>query len=128
MADVGRPPEYNATKAAKAVEKYIKHCQANNFLPKIEGLAVSMGIARATLYDWIDPKSDRYHEEFSDIIELMLAGQADQLLQNGLVGNYNARLVGLMLSKHIAHDRRPYIETKDVTSDGKRILINDLES
>lgn len=97
---VGRPEEYDAESVAKAVKKYVSDCKAKNFLPTIEGLAVHLGKHRSTLYEWSNPNGDFYHEEFSDILEQLKAAQASQLIQNGLIGHYNATLTKLMLTKH----------------------------
>jgi hypothetical protein len=87
---MARPSEYDAITTAQGVSVYVADCKQNNFLPTIEGLAVHLGVWRSTLYDWADPKSDVYHEEFHDIFEQLRAAQASQLLQNGLVNNYNS--------------------------------------
>ncbi len=123
MAQFGRPPKYNKVKASQGVKEYIEHCHTHNYLPTCEGLAVHLEISRQTIYQW---RQD--HEEFSYIVEQMLAAQAAQLIQNSLVGNYTASIAKLLLTKHKGHDDKPYIEKQDITSDGKRILINDLEA
>lgn len=61
---------------------------------------MKLGAARSTLYKWAED-----HDEFSDILELLLSQQAAQLIQNGLVGNYNATVTKLMLTKHGYKDR-----------------------
>jgi hypothetical protein len=106
----GRPTTYDAIKVAKAVVAYVKKRQQQHFLPTIEGLAVHIEVARATLYEWASE-----HPEFSDILEQLKAAQADQLIQNGLVGHFNATITKLMLTKH------GYVDKQDVTSDGKAL-------
>lgn len=122
MAQFGRPPIYDNDKALLGVASYIKDCKKHNYLPTCEGLAVHLDISRQTIYQW---RKD--HEDFSYIVEQMLAGQASQLIQNSLMGHYNASITKLLLSKHKGHDDKPYVETKDITSDGRRLLINDLD-
>lgn len=114
----GRPTEYDAEAISKGVEGYIDLCKSQSYLPTIEGLAVHLCVARQTLYDWADPKSERFHEEFSYIFEQLKAAQASQLLQNGLVGAYNSTITKLMLTKH------GYKDKSDVTSDDKPIEGN----
>ena len=41
-------------KLAKGISAYIKMCEKKSFLPSIEGLAVHLVVARATLYDWAE--------------------------------------------------------------------------
>lgn len=113
----GRPTEYEAERIAKAVTAYIKECDRKLYLPTIEGLAVHLEVRRETLYDWANPKSDRYHEEFSDIFDALRAKQAAQLIQNGLANNYNSTITKLMLTKHGYTDKQ---ET-DITTGGKEI-------
>jgi len=36
---------------------------------------VHLGVARQTLYDWGTEDSERYHPEFSDILEQLMAAQ-----------------------------------------------------
>jgi DNA-packaging protein gp3 len=114
---MARPSEYEAAKIAKGVSDYIASCKTNNYLPTIEGLAVHLGVWRSTLYDWADPKSDVYHKEFHDIFEQLRAAQASQLLQNGLVNNYNSTITKLMLTKHGYNDKSEV----DHTTKGERI-------
>ena len=111
----GRPPEYNADVIAKGVTKYVADCKKHNYLPTIEGLAVHLCVHRSTLYEWSDPKSPHFHEEFSDIFEQLKAAQASQLIQNGLIGTYNSTMAKLMLTKH------GYIDKQDLTTNGKEL-------
>lgn len=96
----GRPTEYDADKVGKAVGRYISDCKEKYYLPTVEGLAVELCVARSTLYAWSDPKSEFYHEEFSDILEQLKSVQASMLIQNGLKNDYNATITKLMLTKH----------------------------
>jgi hypothetical protein len=96
----GRPTEYDPIKHPAGVAAYVAICKQQNFLPTLEGLAVHLSVARQTLYDWGTEDSERYHPEFSDILEQLMAAQASQLVQNGLVNNYNSTITKLMLTKH----------------------------
>jgi len=111
---IGRPPEYNEEILIKAKE-YIISCvdsieeyhktrgeKSDSFdrivivkLPTIEGLAVYLGIARNTVYDW----EDKY-KDFSHIIEELRAIQADRLINNGMSGDYNPTIAKVLLTKH----------------------------
>ena len=111
---IGRPPEYKPQILIKAKE-YINSCvdsieeyhktrgsSSDSFdrivrvkLPTIEGLAVYLGIARNTVYDW----EDKYIE-FSHIIEELRAIQADRLINNGMSGDYNPTIAKVLLTKH----------------------------
>lgn len=113
----GRPVEYDAEKIAKGVFAYVSLCERKSYLPTIEGLAVHLTVARSTLYEWADK-----YPEFSDILEQLKAAQASQLIQNGLMGLYNATLTKLMLTKH------GYVDKQELTgADGSK-LFNDAEA
>ena len=57
------------------------------------------------------------HPEFSDILEQLLSAQASQLIQNGLVNNYNPTITKLMLTKHGYRDKAEV----DHTTKGERV-------
>ena len=84
-------------------------------LPTIERLSIMLDVHRDTLYEW-----EKDNKDFSDILRKLRAAQADKLLQNSLIGRYNAVITKLMLSKH------GYIEKseQDLTSGGDRIETN----
>lgn len=107
----GRPSEYEATKVAKAVEKYISMCKEQFYLPTVEGLAVELGVGRKTLYNWA-----KEHPEFLHTLDVLLTLQGSMLIQNGLKNEYNPTITKLMLSSN--HD---YKERSDVTSDDKPV-------
>lgn len=110
----GRPIEYN-DEVPKKAQEYLDKCvdeedeyhktrgeKSDSYdriirvrLPTIEGLAVHLGISRATVYDW----KEKY-PEFSDIIEKLQSVQADRLLLNGLSGDYNPVIAKVLLTKH----------------------------
>jgi DNA-packaging protein gp3 len=96
----GRPSEYDPIKHPAGVASYIELCKQQSYLPTLEGLAVRLGVARQTLYDWGTAGSERYQLHFPDILEQLTAAQASQLVQNGLINNYNPTITKLMLTKH----------------------------
>ena len=115
MAEVGRPTEYKGDKTIKKVKDYLTLCVDEEYqrvktegdkstswdnlvkvkIPTIEGLAVYIGVSRDTIYQW---KKD--HDEFSDIIDILMAQQAERLLNNGLSGTYNSTIAKVLLTKH----------------------------
>lgn len=105
----GRPQEYNQNYTEKA-EEYLENIGKD--LPSIEGLAVFLEVHRSTIYDWRDKFS-----EFSDILEKLLALQAEKLMNNGLQGKWNATISKLILTKHGYSDKN---ET-DITTKGEAI-------
>jgi hypothetical protein len=104
---VGRPTDYTPELLAKA-RGYLATC-VDDFadidrkkvkLPSIEGLAVYLDCNRSSVYKWKEE-----HPEFSDILDKILAEQAERLLNNGLGGVYNANIAKLALGKHGYHDK-----------------------
>lgn len=140
----GRPSEYQGELTIAATRAYIDSCvdeykqivkqeneekgytmyenklQVN--IPTIEGLAIHLKINRDTVYAW-----KKTFAEFSDIVEELLANQANRLLNKGLSGDYNPTIAKLMASKHgyiersavdlIPHDDEP---TDDELADAIR--------
>lgn len=79
-------------------------------IPTIEGLAVYLDVSRSTVYKW---KGE--NQEFSDILESLMARQAKELFSNGLTGDFNPTITKLILTKHGYSDR---IEQDVTSSDG----------
>jgi hypothetical protein len=108
---VGRPSKYTDELIAKA-RGYIAHAFHQEKLPTIEGLAIYLQVKRSTIYDWA---KDPAKEEFSDILEEVLAHQAETLINKGLRGEYNSTIAKVILTKHNYSDRQ---ELDHTSSDG----------
>lgn len=113
----GRPTDYTPKilKAAKeyadlASELAIKADIQNTACPSIAELALTLKVARSTIYLWA-----KEHPEFSDILERIMAAQEMRLTDNGLNGTYNPTIAKVMLTKH------GYTDKQDITSDNKPI-------
>lgn len=85
-------------------------------IPTIEGLAVFLDVNKTTVYAW-----RKEYEEFSNLIDLLLAKQADMLISNGLTGEYNTVIAKVLLTKHGYRDA---LDT-DLTTKGDRLSISD---
>lgn len=106
---IGRPTIYSEAMLEKAKE-YVLSCDDSEDvlaedsnrpiykirvnLPTVEGLAIHMGINKDTIYEWC-----KIHNEFSDVIEELLAYQARELINKGLSGDYNPTIAKVLLSK-----------------------------
>lgn len=66
-------------------------------LPKIQSLALFLGVNRDTLYTW-----EKEHEEFKEALEIVRMKQAEQLIDDGIYGGkeVNAAIVKLMLENN----------------------------
>tara|TARA_R110002074_G_scaffold121968_1_gene256515 strand:- start:32932 stop:33342 length:411 start_codon:yes stop_codon:yes gene_type:complete len=93
----GRPTDYTEEIVAKALE-YVEGAYEDEgqVVPTIEGLALYIGKARCTVYDWA---SQPEKKAFSDILEKCNAKQAVMLMSGALRNNMNANIAKLMLGK-----------------------------
>ena len=73
-------------------------------------MALKLKLNKDTIYSW-----RKEHEEFSDLIEDLLAKQANALVNKGLNGQYNPTIAKVLLTKH------GYREGTDVTTQGEKI-------
>lgn len=105
---VGRPTKYTP----ELIAECYKYLEDYNTIPSIAGLAVRLKVHRDTLHTWA---KDDDKEEFSDIYEHLMALQEDELLRNGLNGNWNASMTKAILTKH------GYSDKTDITSGDKPI-------
>jgi len=98
----GRPTKYSDEILDKAVE-YVtlffdeKTIPEGEIIPSIEGLALYLEISRPTIYDW---KGQEGKEEFSYIVEKLLAKQGLILLNGTLTNQLNSTVGKAILSKH----------------------------
>lgn len=128
----GRPTDYNESILSRTNE-YLASCvdevkqvvsgESDKFtsykektivkLPTIEGLAGFLGIHKDTIYQWV-----KIHTEFSDLINILRAKQAERLINNGLSGDYNPMIAKVLLSKHGYNEKT---ETGFTNSEGKDV-------
>lgn len=97
----GRPSLYNEDMLAKAQEYLNGGWQeAGDVMPMVESLALQLNVSRATVYNWSEQ-----HPEFLDILDSLMAAQAKQLWNKGLIGDYNSTMAKLALTKHGYSDK-----------------------
>lgn len=126
----GRPTEYNEEILVKSRE-YINQCmdeiedwvktdgdKSTTYqkvitvkLPTIEGLALHLGVARSTVYEW-----EGKYKEFSDTLDEINILQKQRLIEMGLSGMYNPLIAKLILSSN--HGMK---EKSDITTNGKEL-------
>jgi hypothetical protein len=109
---VGRPTSYTP----EIVEKAWAYAnggweEAGDPVPSVAGMACEIGISRETCYAWAQD-DDR---AFSDILRSIAKTQERQLLKGGLLGEYNAPITKMMLTKHGYSDK---VEQDVTSSDG----------
>lgn len=107
---MARPTKYSQDIINQSNDYLMNYADDGDVIPSIEGLSEHLDIARSTIYDW-QKQEDK--EEFSDILEKILAKQGQILINSGLKGEFNAAIAKLALGKHGYH------ETHDLkSSDG----------
>lgn len=108
---MGRPTIYNDEILAKARE-YVENFMPlpESPIPMICDLALHLKVNRDTIYDWA---SQPGKEEFSDIVEDLMAKQEKYLFAGGLTNKFNASITKLALTKHGYTDKT---ETKDLSN------------
>lgn len=98
---MARPTDYSdeIVKKAKAYLGMfdIVDEEQQEVIPTIEGLALFLGISRTTVYAW---QKEAGKEEFSYIVEDILAKQAQMLISKGLLSQYAPTIAKVMLTKH----------------------------
>ena len=112
----GRPTIYNEQILIDTRE-YIDSCEdvaTTVKLPTIEGLAYHLKINKDAIYTW---RKENGKEEFSELIDELLAKQARELINKGLSGDYNSTIAKVLLAKH------GYRDSQEVTGlDGKDLI------
>jgi len=99
---VGRPSKYTEELLKKAAG-YVAYAYSEDKLPSLEGLALYIGVRRSTIYEW---QKDPAKQDFSDILENILAHQAETLINKGLKGEYNSTITKVILTKHNYSDKQ----------------------
>ena len=99
---VGRPTKYTEELLNKAAG-YVAYAYAEEELPSLEGLALYIGVRRSTIYEW---QKDPTKQDFSDIVDNILANQAKTLINKGLKGEYNSSITKVILTKHNYSDKQ----------------------
>jgi hypothetical protein len=108
----GRPSNYTPELVAAAWEYASGGWQdAGDPVPSIAGLACEIGVHRETLRLWAKDETN----EFFGILLTIAQMQERQLLKGGLLGDYNAPITKMMLTKHGYSDR---VENDHTSSDG----------
>jgi len=102
---VGRPSKYTPEllEKAKAYAKDHKVDGSEDVIPSLEALALYLGIHRRTVWDW---SKDPDKEDFSNIVEEVMAKQARTLFNGALKGELKEKTTGMMLSKHGYSERQ----------------------
>lgn len=118
--NVGGRPTKLSPELLKQARDYVAEgdtMSPTSLLPTIERLSILLGVHKDTLYEW-----EKEDKGFSDVLMYLRSVQGDKLIQNSLIGRYNANISKMMLSKH------GYVEKTEVDQNisGNVEFINDV--
>lgn len=100
-SNAGRKSKLTDELKTKARNYELVFREEGDIIPSIEGLAYYLNIARSTLYKYEDEDT-----EFSDIVERIRTLQGKMLISGGLVGDFNASITKVILTKHDYSDKQ----------------------
>jgi hypothetical protein len=83
-------------------------------IPQIASLALHIGVARKTLYEWAQEEGK---EDFCNIFEAVKGKQEKTLVNGSLLGDMNPAISKMLLTKHGYSDKVD--STVDHTTNGK---------
>jgi hypothetical protein len=114
--NAGRPTDYNPH-LVTITKEYVGggFKKMKDEIPTIAGLALCLGVARGTIYEWCKDVDKR---EFSDTIESLLSDQERLLVNGGVRGLYNSTITKLMLSSNHGYAER----TEHTGADGTPLV------
>lgn len=108
----GRPTIYSAELVKRAKGYLTSYKDMGDEVPTVAGLACVLGTTRKTCHEWANQPEK---PEFRDILDELAQRQERELINRGLVGDFNAPITKMMLTKHGYSDR---VENDHTSSDG----------
>ncbi|MAO24246.1 MAG: hypothetical protein Unbinned3818contig1000_38 [Prokaryotic dsDNA virus sp.] len=101
MSKTGPKTKYTPELVARAWEYLDDYTFQGSVIPSHEELAEVLSVHRDTLYEWA--KHD--DKVMSDILAKCNSIQARMVINNSLIGDYNATIAKLLLGKHGYSDK-----------------------
>lgn len=116
----GRPTKYTP-ELLEAAHAYVDGGwkDQDGAIPSIAGLSDALGVTRKTLHEWA---KDSDKPEFCDTLEKLLAKQEVNLLNKGLLGEFNPTMAKLALTNHGYSDKVETDNKHDVSDPLKELL------
>jgi len=96
----GRPTKYTNEVIDQLLDYIENYEQYDDVIPSAEGFACVLGVSRKTLYNWA-----AQHKGFLLTLERLNSAQARIAMKKGLVNEWNATIVKLLLATHGYHDK-----------------------
>lgn len=94
---------------------------AGDKVPTVVGLALDIGIDKATCYDWA---SQPDKAEFSDILRKVEGTQERRLVNGGIEGEFNPAITKMMMTKHGYSDKIETDNKHDVSDPMKELMAH----
>ena len=127
----GRPTKYQGAQTLKKVRAYLSSCVGQEVrkvrsesprgvsyviytrpnLPSTYRLAKVLGVSRSTVYEWTSK-----HQDFSDLLEELVAIQEDILVELGLSREIDSGLVKFILSARHGYREKKEVQVQDAGS------------
>lgn len=121
MARVGRPTTFNSETLKKTKDYIENFADYGDEMPSVAGLAVVLKVGRTGIYDW---ENNTENEEFSDMLEELLAKQESVLFNRGLISEFNPTIAKLGLTKHGYSDKSEQEVKAEVTTHVNHSIID----
>jgi hypothetical protein len=108
----GRPTKYNEDMIEIAEDYIQNHLEKyKDVIPMVEGLAIELGVAPTTIYEW-----EKIYPDFSNTVRGLMTSQGRSLMNGALNGTLKEKTAGLLLG--VNHGMIPKTATDIMSSDG----------
>ena len=81
----GRPRPKNNEELRERLNDYFQHCIDTGQIPTVEDMALSLGVTRATLWEWENKRKDFERAEIMRLAKEVLAGIDAKLVSEGKI-------------------------------------------
>ena len=118
----GRPTKYTP-ELLEAAHAYADGAWvlAGDKVPTVVGLALDIGITKATCYAWAQEPDKA---EFSDILKKVEGKQERELVNGGIAGDFNPAITKMMMTKHGYSDKIETDNKHDVSDPMKELMAH----
>ncbi len=103
----GRPTSYNDEMHKSAID-YVQggYEGESHPFPSIVGMAVTLNVAKSTLYKWVDDNRKGEHGEFSDTLDQCQDYQELKVMNGSITNDLNPTISKLVLANFGYHDKQ----------------------
>ena len=103
----GRPTLYSDQMHQSAID-YVRggYETEEHPFPSVVGLAVTLNVAKSTLYKWVDDKRTGENGEFSDTLDQCLDFQELKVMNGSIKNEFNPTISKLVLANFGYHDKQ----------------------